>query len=229
MPNWLQKASAITLFACFVTGFAITVWHASRQDQNRNERRPPQDRASASQANNPGPWAPFKVLFGNLESVSSYCNSIPEDETKRWPQTYYCDLRITDVYVAVFTLLTALITLGLIVVGVRQEVWTKRHERAYIYGGIGDNREVKEGNIIVCSDTDQFYDGQLRQDSGFHKIYSSWNLFAKQHSRRPRLRTHISNFRSIFPRDENDRRAGNRSLRYNSSERQACGVPACRL
>jgi hypothetical protein len=81
----------------------------------------------------PGPLAPFRMFFSSgLNDITKYCNSYPENEKKNWPQGYYCDLRITDVYIAFFGGLLVFVTGGLVWIGYRQIVTTRAQLRAYV-------------------------------------------------------------------------------------------------
>jgi hypothetical protein len=88
--------------------------------------------AAASQYE-PGPFAPLRLLAENgLKQITEYCNSYPENKKKNWPQTYYCDLRITDVYIVLFSGLLVIVTGGLVWVGIQQYRDTRILQRAYV-------------------------------------------------------------------------------------------------
>jgi hypothetical protein len=107
----------------------------------------------------PPPFVIFRVILpGGLEQISTYCNSYPENEKKKWPQTYYCDLKATDVWLAIFTCLLAFVTAGIVWTAYRQETMARTHERAYISGGgplrvidprTGDPIDPDEGWITI--------------------------------------------------------------------------------
>ena len=81
----------------------------------------------------PGPFAPFKILTANgLKYETDYCNKYSESERKNWPQTYYCDLKITDTYIALFSGLLVFVTIGLVWIGIQQYRDTRILQRAYI-------------------------------------------------------------------------------------------------
>jgi hypothetical protein len=121
MLNRLINAAAIALGTCFLYVFVLVVQDASQQRPKAiYENKGGQIQQPST--NSGGPWlVVFRVLApGGLEKITAYCNSYGDKEKKNWPQSYYCDLRITDVYIAVFTGFLALVTLGLIYVGIRQ-------------------------------------------------------------------------------------------------------------
>src|SRR6516164_5104049 len=63
--------------------------------------------------------------------ISRYCTNDSQQEQHDWAHKYICDVRISDVYIAVFTGLLALVTIGLIIVGfftIRQMVFTERRQ-----------------------------------------------------------------------------------------------------
>jgi hypothetical protein len=72
-----------------------------------------------------------------LQKISAYCANKPDNEPDKWlHEKFICDVRITDVAIAVFTLLLALVTGPLIIVGWIQahllSKTAKRQLRAYV-------------------------------------------------------------------------------------------------
>jgi len=81
----------------------------------------------------PGALTPFRIFTSDgLKEITKYCNSYPDNEKKKWPQIYHCDLRITDVYIAVFSGLLVIVTGGIVWVGFQQYRDTRILQRAYI-------------------------------------------------------------------------------------------------
>lgn len=134
MLNYLKTVVAFAGFLAIVFFYSWQEIHISQQppkSQDENQR-------AAHGQYQTGPFTPFRLIFtGNLKQITGYCNSHPEKEKNNWPQTYYCDLKITDVYIAFFSGLLVFVTGGLIWVGVQQYRDTRILERAFISVNLG--------------------------------------------------------------------------------------------
>lgn len=95
---------AVALFLCLAMGFGVVV-HSSNEAQKAAQT----DRRTAAHQDASGNYQPsFYSVIGlvfsdKFKDYTAYCNSYREDQRKKWPQGYYCDFRITDFYLAVFT------------------------------------------------------------------------------------------------------------------------------
>src|SRR5260370_6788485 len=129
MLERLKNAFWCALFGALLLAYALEAWDASQEapkSVHKNER-------TATHAHEPGSLVPFRMLASDgLQQITKYCNAYSEKEKNNWPQHYYCDLRITDVYIAVFSGLLAIVTFGLMRIGYKQFNQTKVLERAYI-------------------------------------------------------------------------------------------------
>jgi hypothetical protein len=120
--------SAIALVA--ILGFYG--WQESLISQQAPKSIQKNQGAAANQYE-PGPFVLIRIFVPNgLEKISKYCNSYSEKEKKNWPQSYFCDLRITDVWIAIFSGLLVFVTLGLGWIGYQQRSDSKIVQRAYI-------------------------------------------------------------------------------------------------
>jgi hypothetical protein len=78
----------------------------------------------------------FQILIpGGLEQLGRFCNA-PENIQNDWLRKYYCDIRLTDRYLAFFTFCLAVATIGLGAISVagiwRQSKETRVLQRAYL-------------------------------------------------------------------------------------------------
>jgi hypothetical protein len=131
----IERSIILALFVCLLTGFGFLTGIASQEAQKpiqKHERT--QHNKDAAKDGPREPWfIVFRVLLpSGLQGITKYCASYTEEEKNQWPQRYYCDLKITDVYVAVFSGLLVFVTLGLVWVGVQQYNDTRILQRAYL-------------------------------------------------------------------------------------------------
>lgn len=124
-----KQAIAIVLFGTFLSAFGMVALDASQQPpKSINENKRP-----APSHYQPGKLEPLRILFsGGLQQISDYCNSYPKAEKNKWPQAYYCDFKITDVYIAIFSGLLVFVTGALGWIGIQQYRDTRILQRAYI-------------------------------------------------------------------------------------------------
>jgi hypothetical protein len=119
---------AFVLTASFCFALKPSIQTNQRAEQSKQESHTPLAEAPS--------FVMFRVILpGGLEQISAYCNSYSEEEKKKWPQAYYCELKATDVWLAMFTCLLVFVTGGIVWTAWRQESMARTHERAYISGG----------------------------------------------------------------------------------------------
>jgi hypothetical protein len=130
MLRGLIRIAALAAFVCLVVGYGLLVLQASQQAPKTIHK----NEGSTASKYEPGPLTPFGTLVSGdaVSKITQYCNSYPENEKKNWPQTYYCDLKITDSYIAFFGGMLFFVTIGLVLVGVRQYRDTRILQRAYL-------------------------------------------------------------------------------------------------
>jgi hypothetical protein len=87
---------------------------------------------------------PYKLLTSTgRDEIAAYCKANADEKEKDWTHKYICDVRVTDAYIAFFTGLLMVVTIGLIIVGLltvgrmkiteeRQLNHTRQVERAYV-------------------------------------------------------------------------------------------------
>lgn len=100
--------------------------HASyRAAQDQGEARP-----------EPPSLPAIRLIFGS-DAVAKYCGADTEEQKKDWSHKYICDIRISDVYIALFTLLLCFVTAGLAWFGLLQFWDTRILQRAYVTAAPG--------------------------------------------------------------------------------------------
>jgi hypothetical protein len=120
-------------FCCWSASNTRILWLAGDFDFTTTPKIHKRKQGGAASKYEPGPLAPFRILALNgLKTITKYCNSYPEKEKKNWPQTYYCDLKITDVYIALFSGFLVIVTGGIVWVGFQQYQDTRILQRAFI-------------------------------------------------------------------------------------------------
>jgi hypothetical protein len=55
-----------------------------------------------------------------LQKYSAYCATEPEQKDDKWRHDFFCEFKITDAIIAAFTVILAIVTAGLIIVGICQ-------------------------------------------------------------------------------------------------------------
>lgn len=72
-----------------------------------------------------------------LEQSTKYCTDESADKEHKWLQDFLCGVKITDVVIAIFSILLVLVTVGLVVVGWIQasllRLTARRQLRAYVF------------------------------------------------------------------------------------------------
>jgi hypothetical protein len=107
--------------------------HAQTTIDTRHQTEPGRHDDGDRLPTRPSTWRWWTLLTDDgLDRYAAYCNSFPEDEKKKWPQSYYCELKISDFWLACFTGLLSLVTAGLIWVGQQQRIDSKILQRAYL-------------------------------------------------------------------------------------------------
>jgi hypothetical protein len=131
--EWAKFAGFSAILAFVLTASFFWALYPPVQTNQRTEQGQHEAHSPLSE---PPPFVIFRVILpGGLEQISAYCNSYSEEEKKKWPQAYYCELKATDVWLAIFTCLLVIVTFLLVYTAYRQETMARTHERAYISGG----------------------------------------------------------------------------------------------
>jgi hypothetical protein len=116
------------LFVSILFGFGPSVW-------SQEPSPPVQQTENVSQRRSP---SAFDFLSAKgLQQISTYCANKPGNESDTWlHEKFICDVRVTDVAVAIFTLLLVIVTVPLTLVGWSQariaSRTAKQQLRAYI-------------------------------------------------------------------------------------------------
>ena len=105
----------VTLFSVSSYG----VWTASQHPQSpqphTNERGERAGENEKRAKNNSG------IAFSAyLQKYSAYCATEPEQKDDKWGHDFLCEFKITDAIIAAFTVILAIVTAGLIIVGICQ-------------------------------------------------------------------------------------------------------------
>jgi hypothetical protein len=133
--DWAKFAGFAAILAIAIAVGILALQEPPKTTQKYQGTQQGEDQSSNT-TNGAPPFVIFRTLTsGGLEEITKYCNSHSESEKKKWPQAYYCDLKVTDVWLAIFTGLLVIVTGGLINTAYRQETMARIHERAYIFGG----------------------------------------------------------------------------------------------
>jgi hypothetical protein len=118
----------------------------SAPDHSQN---PPQETAQKSQAKDKDVARPNeeKTFYGlisietiiatQLRKAATYCTTDSANKQDKWLQDFICDIKITDVVIAVFSVLLVGVTIGLVFVGYiqarRMRVTARQQLRAYMF------------------------------------------------------------------------------------------------
>src|SRR5262249_33537480 len=90
----------------------------------------------------------IKTLIPNgIDEITEYCNAYSEGERKNWPQSYYCDLKTTDVWLAIFAGLLVIVTWWLVCATRRLWGATIENERPWVGLETTDSRGFDTGDI----------------------------------------------------------------------------------
>ena len=139
MLKGLLNAAVIALFACLVFAFAFAVESPSNEPEN----------AAAPQAE--------KSAGSYLQKYSAYCAAKPTKENDKWRHDFWCEFKVTDFIIAIFTVVLAVVTAGLILVGICQTGLLRREFVASHRPRIRIRRIVPAGDFVTR-------DGQLVHD-----------------------------------------------------------------
>jgi hypothetical protein len=86
--------------------------------------------------------------------IGKYCAQKSNKEEEEWTHKYVCDIKITDVYLAIFNFLLVIVTAGLIAAGiltVRQMRTTEERQlRAYIFPVEAVLTQFTAGEVLKC-------------------------------------------------------------------------------
>ncbi len=136
--------ASIVIAACafFVLTYVVLQPETSHEYSQTSDD---QTRANAAEKPSEVGVSIFELLTASGSNrVAAYCASEPKAERQKWLHKYYCDIRITDFYVAYFTGALVLVTFGLAFLGWRQvgsmrrtiktmETTEQRQLRAYVF------------------------------------------------------------------------------------------------
>lgn len=131
MPHWAKSVFSVLLAIALALGIAALQESQKSADENQGaEQHEPHPEAATSTA----PWLVIlKTLYpGGLEEISEYCNAYSEEEKKKWPQAYYCELKVTDVWIVIFTGVLAFVTFLLVRATIRLWNATVENERPWV-------------------------------------------------------------------------------------------------
>src|SRR6266478_8969519 len=110
MLRHLTNGIALALFVCLAIGFGFLEGASYKAQQSIHS-----DQRAAHDQKESGPeapsFAPIRLIFGS-DGVAKYCDASTENNKRNWAHKYICDIRITDVYIALFTLLLTFVTGG---------------------------------------------------------------------------------------------------------------------
>ena len=127
----MLKPRILTPLVIFAAALVVTFWSWQIAI---TLKQPPQaieehHRGSNQSQANGSPWfVVFRILLpGGLDRLSDYCNAHSEEEKRKWLQVYYCDFKVTDIYLAVFTGLLWFFTTALAFATIWQ-AWLTRNE-----------------------------------------------------------------------------------------------------
>jgi len=131
MPHWAKSVLSVVL--AIALAVCIAALQESQKSANENqgtEQHEPHPEAATSTA----PWLVIlKSLYpGGLEEISEYRNAHSEEEKKKWPQAYYCELKVTDVWIVLFTGVLAFVTFLLVRATIRLWNATVENERPWV-------------------------------------------------------------------------------------------------
>jgi hypothetical protein len=137
MLKRLIQVASLTAFGCILVIFGMAVYSADEAQKSVQKNQQADYRTSLSNPNvhlsEPSSFLVNLLVPGGLKQITAYCNSYSEEEKKKWPQNYYCDVKFTDVWIAVFSGLLAFVTVGLFRIGSRQTKDARITQRAFVY------------------------------------------------------------------------------------------------
>ena len=58
-----------------------------------------------------------QVVAAELQKASNYCTTDSSQKQDKWLQDFFCGIKITDVVIAIFSILLVFVTIGLVLVG----------------------------------------------------------------------------------------------------------------
>jgi hypothetical protein len=78
-----------------------------------------------------------KIVTSELQKASNYCTTDRAQKDDKWLQDFFCGVKITDVVIAIFSILLVFVTVGLVLVGWiqarRMRVTARQQLRAYVF------------------------------------------------------------------------------------------------
>jgi hypothetical protein len=113
-----NHGAALALVMLFsVSGYGI--WTASQQSQSPQPHT--NDRAERPGENENRTNANSDIATASyLQKYSAYCDAEPEKKDDKWRHEFWCEFKITDAIIAIFTVILPIVTAGLIFVGICQ-------------------------------------------------------------------------------------------------------------
>lgn len=78
----------------------------------------------------------YSILSLGSKHIADYCDHSGDSKNNNWSRSYICDFKITDVYIATFTAMLAIVTTGLVLAGIftinTMRATERRQLRAYL-------------------------------------------------------------------------------------------------
>jgi hypothetical protein len=114
----LRKAT-FALLACLLIAFGWQVWSASQQSQTPQNHSDKGHQGAAKNKNSANEEAnPSSRSY--LQKYSAYCAAKTIQENDKWRHDFWCEFKVTDLVIAIFAVVLAIVTAGLIIVGICQ-------------------------------------------------------------------------------------------------------------
>jgi hypothetical protein len=115
LKNRVPAFALVTLF--FVSGYGV--WTASQQPQSpQPHTNEPAERPGENENRAKSKSGITYSIY--LQKYSAYCATEPEQKDDKWRREFLCEFKITDAIIAFFTFVLAIVTAGLIIVGICQ-------------------------------------------------------------------------------------------------------------
>lgn len=119
-------------------------------ERPENEQRSARSHQDAQEiTSSPEPlWLIFELFTDNgRKRIATYCKNDSTAQAQEWSHGYVCEIRITDVYIAIFTGILAVSTIGLIFTGYRTIYTMQRTERRQLRAYVGVKLSLKCKNL----------------------------------------------------------------------------------
>jgi hypothetical protein len=152
MLNWLSKEFLLATVAALAIALIAVSWGGTPSRYiTKQIEAPPQkteqktdDGAPQKQITNPNnnssrQWiiSVEQIVAAELQKASNYCTTDSSQKQDKWLQDFFCGIKITDVVIAIFSILLVFVTIGLVLVGWiqarRMRVTARQQLRAYVF------------------------------------------------------------------------------------------------